>query len=206
MQLHLQRDMHLLQSESFGVPQSQFLMQLALELPPHKHRAIQRRTGVHSGQPNFIWFTIQLLHWLPSGGQLPHRLPPDGQALAAGNTTNHSNRSSVSFSAPRASAGGLFSIICFWNVWSLLARLYIKEWFSHALFLGENEITTLYYCLLCESFTGSNQYKTNLPHCLLPHSSTRSFSAINCYVLVCTMLLYLRVHLCLHIWDSKSMR
>ncbi|KAF5474922.1 hypothetical protein F2P56_006774 [Juglans regia] len=63
--------MHLLQSESFGLPplQSHLFTQLDLELPAHKHRAMQRNTGTHDGQPYFIWLTIQSLHSLPFGVQ-----------------------------------------------------------------------------------------------------------------------------------------
>lgn len=63
--------MHLLQSESFGLPplQSHLFSQLDLELPPHKHLAMQRITGTHDGQPYFIWLIIQSLHSPPFVGQ-----------------------------------------------------------------------------------------------------------------------------------------
>ena len=56
MQLHLQPDMHFSQSESLGVPppQSHRLTQLGLDLPPHKHLAMQRRIGTQVGHTNFI--------------------------------------------------------------------------------------------------------------------------------------------------------
>lgn len=101
MQLHLQRAMHFLQSESLGLPppQSHLLTHLSLELPPHKHRAMHRRTGTHDGHPNFIWFTTQLLH----------SRPLFGQASPAGNKS-----SSISGTRARL-VEGLFSIMFFWN-------------------------------------------------------------------------------------------
>ncbi|RDX97181.1 BAG family molecular chaperone regulator 5, mitochondrial, partial [Mucuna pruriens] len=50
---------------------SHLVMQLGLEVPSHKHRAMQCRIGVQDGQAFFIWFTMQSLHPVPSvGGQL----------------------------------------------------------------------------------------------------------------------------------------
>ncbi|OMO64743.1 hypothetical protein COLO4_31880 [Corchorus olitorius] len=69
-QLHLHLDMHFLQSESVGFPplQSQRLIHFDLEVPPHKHRAMQRTSGTHDGQPYFIWSKMQVLHPLRSDG------------------------------------------------------------------------------------------------------------------------------------------
>ncbi|KAG2395649.1 uncharacterized protein HKW66_Vig0069750 [Vigna angularis] len=47
------------------------VMQLGLEVPSHKQRAMQCRIGVQDGQAFFIWFTRQSLQLFPSvGGQL----------------------------------------------------------------------------------------------------------------------------------------
>ncbi|KAA8520176.1 hypothetical protein F0562_014432 [Nyssa sinensis] len=64
VQLHLQRDMHFLQSESLGYPslQSHFLIHLDRDVPPHKHRDMQRRISTHGGQPYFIRSRMQFLH------------------------------------------------------------------------------------------------------------------------------------------------
>ncbi|GMN36462.1 hypothetical protein TIFTF001_006039 [Ficus carica] len=91
--------MHFLQSESFGLPflpQSHDWMQLDLELPPHKHRAMQRSTGPHDGHPHFICLTMQSLHLLPSYGQ-----------AWAGDTISHNSSSTI---GTIVVADGFFSI------------------------------------------------------------------------------------------------
>ncbi|XWS19326.1 hypothetical protein CRYUN_Cryun31cG0005600 [Craigia yunnanensis] len=62
--------MHFLQSESLGFPplQSQRLIHFDLEVPRHKHRAMQRISGTHDGQPYFIWSRMQSLHPLVLDG------------------------------------------------------------------------------------------------------------------------------------------
>ncbi|WRX26176.1 Glycoside hydrolase [Theobroma cacao] len=57
-------------SESLGFPplQSHRLIHFDLEVPPHKHRAMQRISGTHEGQPYFIWSRMQALHPLPLDG------------------------------------------------------------------------------------------------------------------------------------------
>ena len=95
-QLHLHRDMHFLQSESLGFPplQSQRLIHFDLEVPRHKHRAMQRISGTHDGQPYFIWSRMQSLH----------PLPLDGHART-GEVIDH-NISSIII--PRAKVGSFF--------------------------------------------------------------------------------------------------
>lgn len=129
MQLHLQRAMHFLQSESLGLPppQSHLLTHLSLELPPHKHRAMHRRTGTHDGHPNFIWFTTQLLHSRPSFGQ----------ASPAG------NKSSSSISGTRARVvQGLFSIMFFWNQ-SSLKKCFVRLGCLIYILVQQNTVNTL---------------------------------------------------------------
>lgn len=184
MQLHLQRAMHLLQSESFGVPppQSHFLMQFILEVPPHKHRAMHRRIGTHFGQPNFIWFTIQLLHSPPLAGQVPHPQPLAGLASTSANTVGH-KRSSISRTTEIVE--GLFSMTFFWNeslkkICVVLAcLLYILvQWTTQRCDLGYDNLlieikwSFNFQCLLlCDTFQPLQ---------------TNSFSAIECHILVCT--------------------
>ena len=89
-QLHLHRDMHFLQSERVGFPpsQSHLVIHLDLELPPHKHRAMQCRSGTQVGQPYFIWSRTQSLHPPPSDGLVPPDpfvpFPPEEQLASAG--------------------------------------------------------------------------------------------------------------------------
>ncbi|XWS15495.1 hypothetical protein CRYUN_Cryun34aG0005300 [Craigia yunnanensis] len=88
--------MHFLQSESLGFPplQSQQLVHFDLEVPLHRHRAMQRISGTHDGQPYFIWSRMQSLH----------PLPLDGHARA-GEVIDH-NISSIII--PRAKVGSFF--------------------------------------------------------------------------------------------------
>ncbi|KAK8546740.1 hypothetical protein V6N13_093783 [Hibiscus sabdariffa] len=85
--------MHFLQSERLGFPPSQLqrLMHLDLEAPPHMHRAMQRRSGTHRGQPYFICSTRQSLHPL----LLPPPLPPLEEHPSAGEAINEHNISRI---------------------------------------------------------------------------------------------------------------
>lgn len=96
--------MHFLQSESVGFPpsQSHLWIHLALAVPPHKHRAMQCKSGTHDGQPYFIWSAMQSLHPLASG---------DGPHASVGEIINHSS-SSITDTIPCVCLCNFFSI-CF---------------------------------------------------------------------------------------------